>query len=144
MSANEGYVYILKYDDFYKIGRTKNPEQRFASYVGLKTGKRGSIICCVACNDYIEKERSLRLIFRANVKKGREWLNLCKRELEFAIQLLIPKRKVKPVQSLTIRNPETLFAIDKISKLEERKPHDTAERLFRKSAIAKLARMKKK
>lgn len=48
------------------------------------------------------------------------------------------------IKSLCIKNPETLFAIDKISKLEDRRPHDTAERLFRKSALAKLARMKKK
>ena len=48
------------------------------------------------------------------------------------------------IKSLCIKDPETLLAIEVIAKLQDRKPHNVAERLFRKSAKAKLARMKKK
>jgi len=48
------------------------------------------------------------------------------------------------MKSLCIKNPETVEAIYEIARLEDRRPHDTAERLFRKAAISKLARLKKK
>jgi hypothetical protein len=51
---------------------------------------------------------------------------------------------INTMKSLCIKNPETVTAIYEIAKLEERRPHDTAERLFRKAAKSKLARLKRK
>lgn len=48
------------------------------------------------------------------------------------------------MKQLCIKNPETVEAICKIARLQERRPHDTAERLFNRAAKSKLARMKKK
>ncbi len=48
------------------------------------------------------------------------------------------------VKALTIKNPATVKAICEIAKIEERRPHDTAERLFKKSALNKLSRLRKK
>ena len=48
------------------------------------------------------------------------------------------------VKAITIRNRESIEAINEIAQIEERRPHDSAERLFIKATKNKLARLKRK
>ena len=48
------------------------------------------------------------------------------------------------VKSIHIKDRETVEAINEIARIEDRRPHDVAEKLFKKSAKAKLAKLRKK
>jgi len=72
MSANDGYVYLVKLPirNLYKIGRTQSPTVRVKGY-----GLGSKMLICVLCPAYKTVERKLRDKYKSKLVKGREWFN---------------------------------------------------------------------
>lgn len=87
-----GYVYLLKSNNKYKIGRSKNVNGRINSY---KTQNPFGIeiICSKFVEDYIESEKTLLSLFYKNkVEKTTEWFSLDDNEL-FLINTVLASLK---------------------------------------------------
>lgn len=80
-----GYVYIIKVDSYYKIGRTSNPNNRFGEYTKLM--KEPEVISLTFCNNYKQVEKELHKMFSDRNTNG-EWFTLTDEELDKAIQYL--------------------------------------------------------
>jgi hypothetical protein len=76
-----GYVYIVRSDVFYKIGKTS--QAPFKRLCGLQTGSPHELelVCYIEHPDYPELERALHKAFRANRVLG-EWFRLEPEHLE--------------------------------------------------------------
>ena len=75
---NKGYVYIIRINQYYKIGQTTNPEKRFGEYTKLM--HEPETICCVYCDNYIKIEKELHKMFSDKNTNG-EWFILSDKEL---------------------------------------------------------------
>lgn len=84
-SSKDGYVYILHLGDYYKIGRTTNPEKRFGEYTKLM--EQPKTICCVYVENYKQVEKELHLMFRNKNTNG-EWFALSDEELIKAMKYI--------------------------------------------------------
>lgn len=82
---NKGYVYIIKIDNYYKIGITRNPKNRFGEYTKLM--KPPQVINITCCNNYKEVEKELHNMFSDKNTNG-EWFNLNDEDINKAIQYL--------------------------------------------------------
>lgn len=87
-SKNQGYIYIIKVDNYYKIGRTLDPKRRMGEYTKLM--KKPDIISLVFCNNYKQIEKDLHKMFFYRNTNG-EWFTLTEEELNKAIQYLKDK-----------------------------------------------------
>ena len=70
----EGYIYVIKSNKRYKIGRTLNLEQRIEKYITENPDKI-EVILCEKVKDYVGVEKELHLIFEYK-NHNREWFNL--------------------------------------------------------------------
>ena len=91
-NSNIGYVYIIKLDGYYKIGRTSNPSNRFGEYTKLM--KEPEVILLIFCDNYKQVEKELHEMFSDKNTNG-EWFTLSNEELDKAIQYLKEKEFIK-------------------------------------------------
>jgi hypothetical protein len=84
---DEGYIYLIKCEEFYKIGITKNPKQRIAKY---KTENPFvfKIIFFLICKNYQIKEQIIKRIFYEHRHRGSEWFILHENEIEAIFYLI--------------------------------------------------------
>lgn len=88
VEKEQGYVYIIKIDDYYKIGRTLQPKRRMGEYTKLM--KNPDIISLVLCENYKQIEKDLHKMFFYKNTNG-EWFTLTDEELNKAIEYLKEK-----------------------------------------------------
>lgn len=81
----DGYVYIIKLNGYYKIGRTINPEKRFGEYTKLM--EQPETICCIYVKNYKQVEKELHKMFSDKNTNG-EWFILLDEELSTAIKYI--------------------------------------------------------
>lgn len=89
--SNDGYVYIIKLNGYYKIGRTTNPNKRFGEYTRLM--EQPITICCVYVKNYKQVEKTLHRMFEDKNSNG-EWFTLSVEDLSNAIKY-IKEREIK-------------------------------------------------
>ena len=77
-----GYIYLLadKVNNTYKIGRTKNLEQRIRS---IKTGNPNQIdlIAYAICNNTVVSEKRIHNLYSYKRRRGKEWFDLSEQEV---------------------------------------------------------------
>jgi hypothetical protein len=78
-----GYIYIVKSLDLYKIGRTIDKKSRIDGY-RTENPHGIEIILLEEVNDYIKAESELLSFFNEKLKKGNEWFNLDKNDIDKA------------------------------------------------------------
>ena len=86
----EGYIYLIKVLDFYKIGRTSSPETRLGEYTKLMTEPQ-IIICSKVKNQFL-LEKSLHDLYKDKNTRG-EWYNLTETDVNY-IKNIIKKESV--------------------------------------------------
>jgi hypothetical protein len=80
----DGYVYLLRNEidaNVYKIGRTKNPENRLITF-GLQLPFRVEYVCLIQSEDAVELEKDLHERFSAARLDG-EWFMLPEGDVEY-------------------------------------------------------------
>lgn len=87
---SEGYIYVIKSNEYYKIGRTLNPKQRIKKYI-TENPEKVKVILCKKVKDYIKTERSLHWIF-GHKNYNREWFNLDKKDIKILKDYVERKR----------------------------------------------------
>lgn len=92
LSSNNGYVYIIHLNGYYKIGRTIDPEKRFGEYTKLM--EKPQTICCIYTENYKQVENELHKMFKKKRTNG-EWFVLSDDEVTQAIQY-IEGREISP------------------------------------------------
>lgn len=80
-----GYVYVIKVLNYYKIGKTVNPKQRFYEYSRLM--EFPEIIFCTFVEDFSKVESKLHKLFKEKCTRG-EWFHLENSDLEFIHHVL--------------------------------------------------------
>ena len=85
-----GYVYVLsdRENGTYKIGRTKNLEQRVRS---IRTGNpnRIDLVAYAMCEDTVQAEKRVHNLYTYRRRKGKEWFDLTDQEVEELKTLLL-------------------------------------------------------
>lgn len=87
LQNRNGYVYILKNDRYYKIGKSRSPNERFES---LQTASPHKIerVQLYKINAYSHHERQLHEIFRTSNVLG-EWFELIQEDLNLIHQYML-------------------------------------------------------
>lgn len=86
---NPGYVYLLQSPtSAYKIGRTRNPNDRMKTF-GIQLPFEVEFICVIKAEDMIELERKLHDKF-ADKRVGGEWFRLTLEDVEYIKGLASP------------------------------------------------------
>jgi thymidine phosphorylase len=80
-NKQEGYIYIIKSKNLYKIGRTKNLKNRFKTY-RTENPFEIKVIFQKKVNDYIKEEIKLLTKFKDKNYKG-EWFKLDKKDIQW-------------------------------------------------------------
>lgn len=70
----EGYIYVIKSLELYKIGKTKNKESRLKKY-NTENPHSVELILCEKVDKYSETEENLHKLFKKKRKVG-EWFKL--------------------------------------------------------------------
>lgn len=70
----EGYLYIIKSGEYYKIGKALKPKQRIKTYITENPNKI-TVILCEKVKDYTKTEKELHSKFK-DKNHNREWFNL--------------------------------------------------------------------
>lgn len=83
-----GYVYIIKVNEYYKIGQTSDPDKRMGEYTKLMIPPEP--IICIYCKNYLQVENDLHKMF-ANKNSNGEWFTLSDADLQKAIDYLHEK-----------------------------------------------------
>ena len=80
-SSTEGFIYVVKHDKFYKIGKTINIEDRLK---GLQTASATpfELITSIRTKNYHVIEKQFHKVFENKHVSG-EWFNLSKEDIEF-------------------------------------------------------------
>lgn len=73
-----GYVYVLQAGEYYKIGRTKKPDDRIKA-LKIQLPFSVDVVAVMPCDDEVEAETSLHAEFRHRRTNG-EWFKLLKSE----------------------------------------------------------------
>lgn len=89
-NSNLGYVYLIKMGDSYKIGISRNPEQRLKEFTKLPYPLEQ--ICMQKVNNYYIIEEELHNKFVDKRKRG-EWFDLNESDIDF-IKSYLEERKV--------------------------------------------------
>lgn len=76
-----GYVYVLHSEHGYKIGKTKNVNQRM-SYFGLKLPFKTTLVLLIQSDRYSELEKILHRKFESKRING-EWFTLNNKDLNY-------------------------------------------------------------
>ena len=81
----KGYIYLVKSNGLYKIGRAKYPRDRIKTYqtenpFGIE------IILVKEVDDYIGKETELLEKFKEKRIRGKEWFELNQKDIEWIKQ----------------------------------------------------------
>lgn len=86
IKPKQGYVYILKSDNLFKIGRTRHPKSRLKTY---RTENPHGIweVIMQEVDDYKKVEVALLKKFSAKRKRG-EWFNLNKKDIKEAKKII--------------------------------------------------------
>ena len=85
MDTEEGYVYVIKVLNYYKFGKTLNPERRFYEYTRLMEFPK--IIYCTFVKGYNQIESKLHKLFREQCTRE-EWFYLKDEDLNFIFNIL--------------------------------------------------------
>ena len=93
--SSYGYVYIIKVDQYYKIGQTANLKKRIGEYTKLM--KEPEIIINAKCHYYKEIEKDLHKMFEDKRSNG-EWFILSDEDLNKAV-VYLKERARKFVES---------------------------------------------
>ena len=80
-----GYVYIIKVDQYYKIGQTTNLKKRIGEYTKLM--KEPKVIINVPCKNYIDIEKELHEMYADKNTNG-EWFLLSNEDIKNAVNYL--------------------------------------------------------
>ena len=85
-----GYIYIIRCENFYKIGKTQDIEARLSSFNTGNPFPMTLILCSeVEEVDEVEKElHSMACGNKAHIVKG-EWYKLCDKVLEQIVRMII-------------------------------------------------------
>lgn len=75
----QGFIYVIKIDNYYKIGKSKNIKRRFGEYTRLF--KEPELVICEYVNNYDEVEIELHEIFGEKRTRG-EWFMLSKNDIK--------------------------------------------------------------
>jgi len=75
-----GYVYVVKFKDFYKMGRTKSLRKRLKTYDEMYPFKV-EVLHTIQVDDYMQIETEILRKFRHRRIKG-EWFKLSKTDLK--------------------------------------------------------------
>lgn len=89
METDNGYVYIIKVLDYYKIGKTINPNKRFYEYSRLM--EFPEIIYCTFVKNFSKVENKLHKLFREKCTRG-EWFHLEDNDLKIIYNILEQNR----------------------------------------------------
>ena len=89
METENGYVYVVKVLDYYKIGKTINPNKRFYEYSRLM--EFPEIIYCTFVNDFNNIEIKLHKLFKDKCSRG-EWFRLEDNDLKIIYNILEQNR----------------------------------------------------
>lgn len=81
----KGSVYIIKVNDYYKIGKTKNIEKRIGEYTRLM--EEPKIIICEEVDNYSLIEKELHKMFEDKNTRG-EWFSLSEEDISIAIDFI--------------------------------------------------------
>ena len=85
----EGYVYIIKQGEYYKIGKTTNPTSRKKTYI-TENPNEVEYIDAVKCSDYSVAEVAAHDMFKDKNHRG-EWFKLSQDDVENLIKFLKEK-----------------------------------------------------
>lgn len=83
----EVYVYLIFDGNYYKIGKSKDPEKRLKS---IKTGNANAVLICYA-NERIINEKQLHTIY-FNYRVNGEWFDLNQKQIDNIILLMKDKK----------------------------------------------------
>lgn len=75
-----GWVYILKSEGLYKIGRTLNPKQRIKSY-RTQNPYGTEVVIMERVEEYLRTEAAMLRMFEGKKVKG-EWFRLTRHDIE--------------------------------------------------------------
>lgn len=83
-SVNFGYVYLIRLGnmEYYKIGRSNNPDRRIWKEISPKLPEEPEIICVFETTDMIKLEKDLHNRF-ADKRANGEWFLLDKSDVEY-------------------------------------------------------------
>ena len=113
--SDNGYIYVIKMDNYYKIGKTKNPKERFGEYTLLP--KEPTIICCECVSFYSKVETDLHKKYKEKALRG-EWFALDEKDVEEIKQIL---SKVKTNEPIIENAQETIDFFEKKVKLPKQR-----------------------
>ena len=123
-TPESGYVYVINFDNYYKIGKTINPEQRFGEYTLLP--KEPTIICCESVNNYSAVEIELHNKYQNKLLRG-EWYLLESEDIE-SIKSLLRKYKTEfPISKPKYEVQEVVKMIKKPLPKNRLKEHHEKE-----------------
>ena len=88
--SNFGYVYVIKMQNSYKIGITRNPDRRFNQF--LKLPYPIEEIMTVFVPDYTKKEEFLHYKYKDKNING-EWFDLSETDLDFIKEYLYSEQR---------------------------------------------------
>lgn len=87
---DKGYVYVIKMGDYYKIGKTKKPKERFGEYTLLPIDPE--TIYCEYVYNYSQVETDLHETYKEKLVRG-EWFSLNEKDLEQIYNFLKENKK---------------------------------------------------
>lgn len=90
-----GYVYVIKCEKYYKIGRTTNLKSRF-SYIGVQIPFDIEIVHSIKCKDMLKTEELFHQLFKDKRIQG-EWFNLTKEDINFIKECKYPDNIKKSI-----------------------------------------------
>jgi len=73
--VGDGFVYIIQWQNFFKIGRAKNPKARAAAIVGNLPLPGGKLLYVISTNSMLDAELTLHDTYRDSRQNG-EWFLL--------------------------------------------------------------------
>lgn len=79
ISKEQGYIYVIKVLDYYKIGKTQNPNNRFGEYTKLM--KEPEVVILKKVSNYNNVEVELHKMFSHKHTRG-EWYELNDNDIE--------------------------------------------------------------
>lgn len=85
METDNGYVYVIKVLNYYKIGKTINPKVRFYEYSRLMEFPK--IIYCTFVKSFSKIETQLHELFKEKCSRG-EWFFLDNNDLKIIYDIL--------------------------------------------------------
>ena len=104
LKNKEGWIYLIKSNDWYKVGRTAVPEERFLKY--RTENPFVEILFNVKVKNYIRIEEIILEKYAHKKEKG-EWFTFNEKDIE-DIKRLVESNKIQEMATLREKETETI------------------------------------